>query len=262
MPSELGAPHPPCPSPRASRPIGALVGAAVVLALLPTAPGAADPASHAAVVRCGGIGVVAFADSPQKCPNGQIRLEPTAAGGSGPEGTPVRRRISHNGPPCPMIAKTPDGPVWSEVRACYKSYLATQPDGVAAEAQLAGAAMGQCDRETKRLADAKGDGDGLGSSVAERRQAIRVWAQWLVRSLNKAGDSMQVDIVRAGKSVTVARLNGPLELQQPDGTLSVATAGTVVSPGGQLYVRNGVSFTLGGTLVPAKATIERCVSLE
>ena len=71
-----------------------------------------------------------------------------------------------------------------------------------------------------------------------------------------------MDVVRTGKPVALTHLNGPLEQQLDNGTVTEALTGMVIVPGTQLYVRPGVSFQLGGITVPAQARRERCVRLD
>ena len=176
--------------------------------------------------------------------------------------TCVSSRLSRNGPPCPLPVRDPDGPAWNSLRICFSRFLETQPDRLASESQMAGAAMGECDAETLHLSNGKDHVNELGINPAERRQSIKLWAQWLVRSMGKAADSVTVETVRSGRPQAISRLTGPVDQQWPDGSVTEAVAGTVVPPGNQLYVRRGVSFWLGGTAVLAQPKQERCVKLE
>lgn len=217
------------------------------------------PAPKTQIFRCESGHSVTFSDAPQRCVGGQVSSNRPAAASSPPV---VVGRLSFVGAPCPLWVKDPEGPAWTSLQLCYSRYLDNQPSHVAAEAQLAGAAMGECDVDTEKLVNSSAHRAELGAGPDNRRQAIRLWAQWLVRSMDKAVDSVPVDVVRTGQAVTVARLNGPLEMQLPDGQVSEAFDGTVVQPGSQLHVRQGVSFLLGGVMVTAQSKQDRCVRVD
>jgi hypothetical protein len=218
-----------------------------------------DKPNPTTIYRCDTKGSSVFSDTPQRCADGQIAAAPVKAA----SGVVSVARINHAGPPCPLPAVDPEGPIWAGVRVCYTRYLRAQASEGADEAQLAGAAMGQCDIETRRLVNGRSYRDELGSNPPERRQATKRWAQWLVRSLGKAAGPIAVDVVKAGKPQAITRLSGPLEVQLlPDGEMAEALNGTVVEPGEQLFVRRGTSFMLGGTPVGAHLGKDRCVRLD
>lgn len=211
------------------------------------------------IYRCDTKGNSVYSDTPQRCADGQIAVAPVKAA----SGVVTVTRINHSGPPCPLPAVDPEGPIWAGLRVCYTRYLRAQKSEGTDEAQLAGAVMGQCDIETRRLVNGRSYRDELGLNPPERRQATKRWAQWLVRSLGKAADPIPVEVVKAGKPQTITRLSGPLEVQLlPDGDMAEALAGTVVEPGEQLFVRRGTSFMLGGTPVGAHPGKDRCVRLD
>lgn len=210
------------------------------------------------IYHCDTKGSSVYSDTPQRCADGQISQAPVKAA----SGVVSVARINRVGPPCPLPAVDPEGPIWAGLRVCYTRYLRTQKPEGADEAQLAGAVMGYCDLETRRLVNGRNYRDELGLNPPERRQAVRRWAQWLVRSLGRAANPVQVDVVVAGKPQTITRLSGPLEVQLEDGDLAEALGGTVVEPGEQLFVRRGTSFMLGGTPVGAHPSKDRCVRLD
>jgi len=251
-------------NPRHHQACASLLAAGLLgFALLAQAVAAPNDKPRAPVYRCEGGGTATFSDTPKRCPTGQGTSDQTAArSASGVDTSGPTSRISRSGPPCPLAARNPEGPAWAGLKQCYSRYLDTQPDRVAPEAQLAGAAMGECETDTTRLANGKDHVDELGITPLERRQAIRLWTQWLVRSLGKAIDSMPVDSVRAGRPAAISRLSGPLEQQWPDGSVTEATNGTLVPPGSQVYVRRGVSLFLGGSFVPAQTKQDRCVRVD
>ena len=215
-----------------------------------------DKQSPTTIYHCDVKGSAVFSDTPQRCADGQIAVAPVKAA----SGVVTVARIKHSGPPCPL---PPEGPIWTGLRACYTRFLRTQPNEGTDEAQLAGAVMGQCDIETRRLVNGRSYRDELGLNPPERRLATKRWAQWLVRSLGKAANTIHVDVVTAGKPQAITRLSGPLEVQLlPDGEMAEALAGTVVEPGEQLFVRRGTSFMLGATPVGAHPGKDRCVRLD
>lgn len=225
----------------------------------PKAP--ANPNEKAApttIYHCDVKGNSVYSDTPQRCADGQISAAPVKAA----SGVVTTTRIQRSGPPCPLPAVDPEGPIWTGLRVCYTRYLRAQKPEGADEAQMAGAVMGYCDLETRRLVNGRSYRDELGLNPPERRQTVKRWAQWLVRSLGRGADPIQVDVVTAGKALTVTRLTGPLEVQLLDGDLAEALAGTVVEPGEQLFVRKGTSFMLGGTPVGANPSRDRCVRLD
>lgn len=223
------------------------------------AAGANDKTAPTTIYHCDVKGNSVYSDTPQRCADGQIAVAPVRAA----SGVVTVARINHAGPPCPLPAVDPEGPIWTGLRACYTRYLRTQKNEGADEAQLAGAVMGQCDLETRRLVNGRSYRDELGFNPPERRQAAKRWAQWLVRSLGKSADPVPVDVVKAGKPQTITRLSGPLEVQLlPDGEMAEALGGTVVEPGEQLFVRRGTSFMLGSTPVGAHPSKDRCVRLD
>lgn len=241
-----------------------VVAQAVVLGLLlASAAWAAPPNPNeksppATIYHCDAKGNSVYSDTPQRCADGQISAAPVKAA----SGVVSVTRIQRAGPPCPLPAVDPEGPIWAGLRACYTRYLRTQkPDG-ADEAQLAGAVMGYCDLETRRLVNGRSYREELGLNPPERRVAVKRWAQWLVRSLGRAADPVQVDVVKAGKPQTITRLNGPLEVQLVSGDMAEALAGTVVEPGEQLFVRKGTSFMLGAAPVGINPHRDRCVRLD
>lgn len=236
-----------------------LLGLALVMLPLgvSAAPGDKPPATT--IYHCDVKGSSVFSDTPQRCADGQIAAAPAKAA----SGVVAVARINHAGPPCPLPAVDPEGPIWAGLRVCYTRFLRTQKSEGADEAQLAGAVMGQCDLETRRLVNGRAYREELGFNPPERRLATKRWAQWLVRSLGKAADPVHVDVVKAGKRQTITRLSGPLEVQLlPDGEMAEALNGTVVEPGEQLFVRRGTSFVLGGTPVGANPGKDRCVRLD
>jgi hypothetical protein len=217
-----------------------------------------EKAPPTTIYHCDVKGGSVYSDTPQRCADGQIAVAPVKAA----SGVVSVARINRAGPPCPLPAIDPEGPIWAGLRVCYARYLRTQKNEGADEAQLAGAVMGSCDLETRRLVNGRSYRDELGPNPPERRLAVKRWAQWLVRSLGKAANPVPVDVVKAGKSQAIARLNGPLEVQLDSGELAEALNGTVVEPGEQLFVRRGTSFMLGGTAVGANASKDRCVRLD
>jgi hypothetical protein len=222
------------------------------------APGPGDKPAPATIYRCNVKGNPVFSDTPQRCADGQVATAPAKAA----PGAVSEVRLNRTGPPCPLPTVDPEGPIWAGLRVCYTRYLRAQQDQGADEAQLAGAVMGQCDIETRRLSNALSYRDELGTNPPERRQAIKRWAQWLVRSLGKGTNPVQVDVVVAGKPLAISRLSGPLEVQLLNGELAEALGGTVVEPGEQLFVRHGTSLMLGGTAVGAHPSKDRCVQLN
>lgn len=223
----------------------------------PKAP-ASDKPTPTTIYHCDVKGNPVYSDTPQRCADGQISAAPVKAA----SGVVTYSRIQRGGPPCPLPAVDPEGPIWAGLRVCYTRYLRAQKPEGADEAQMAGAVMGYCDLETRRLVNARNYRDELGLNPPERRQAVKRWAQWLVRSLGRGADPIPVDVVTAGKPQTITRLTGPLEVQLLDGDLAEALAGTVVEPGEQLFVRKGTSFMLGGTPVGANPSRDRCVRLD
>ena len=154
----------------------------------PTKPGGVpgrDAPPPSTVYRCEGGGTATYSDTPQRCPTGQGVVARPRATASGPTVTGTAR-LSLPGPPCPLPVKDPEGAVWSPIRACYTRFVQNQPWPLVAEAQLAGAVMGHCDTETTKLAQVRELDDGLGETVADRRQSIKLWAQWLARSLGRS----------------------------------------------------------------------------
>jgi hypothetical protein len=235
------------------------LGLLVAGALLPRAAGAQDKPKARPVYRCENKGTATFSDSPQRCPEGQAVVhDPRPASGAAPTIT----KIDTTSLPCPEAVADPEGPAWASLQACYGKVLDGQAPQVAAEAQLAGVAMAQCDVETRQLANASTHVAELGAKPADRRLAIRRWAQWLVRRKGIALDSLQVDVVKIGKPALVSRLSGPTEMQTADGQVSEAVNGTRVQLGSQLHLRPGVSLLLGSVPVPARGRDSRCVRLD
>jgi hypothetical protein len=233
-----------------------LLAAGASAAPRPTNPN--EKAPPTTIYHCDVRGNSVYSDTPQRCADGQISAAPVKAA----SGVVSVARIQRGGPPCPLPTVEPEGPIWAGLRVCYGRYLRAQKPEGADEAQLAGAVMGYCDLETRRLVNGRSYREELGLNPPERRQAVKRWAQWLVRSLGRAADPVQVDVVKAGKPQTITRLNGPLEVQLAEGDMAEALAGTVVEPGEQLFVRKGTSFMLGGTAVGINPGKDRCVRLD
>lgn len=245
---------------------GAVVLVAALVALVLGGSGAgpaaaAEPGGSArpTVYRCAGGGTPRFSDSPRLCPDGQA---PVAERREAASAVVSSRRLNSSGPPCPLLPRAPEGPAWAPLRACYDRVLAGQPAGVAAESQLAGAVMATCAAETAALANARSHLDLIGRDAEERRQAIAQWARWLVRERGLAVDSVAVLPLRVGRVASIARLNGPLELQAFDGVVSEAFNGSPVPLGSQLHVRPGIGFQLGAQVVEAQTQQARCLLVE
>jgi hypothetical protein len=219
---------------------------------------AVNNAPPAVIYRCDDKAGATFSDTPRRCADGQTLAAPTRAASK-----PVTTvRLTGIGSPCPLTVDDPEGPVWTGLRACYTRYMAGQKNEGADESQLAGAAMGQCDVETRRLVNASSFKDELGVDLVGRRQSIHRWAQWLARDMGKVANTVPVDLLVAGKPVSILRLSGPTEQQLPDGSLSEVSVGSVISPHSQIFLRRGTSLTLGGATFAAGTTKDRCVRVE
>ena len=218
--------------------------------------------SSGTVFRCDKGGTTTYSDVEQNCAGGQVsRSAPKAA--SGPIVDPNVTRLTRPGPLCPLPVPDPEGALWNPVRACYQQALKGQPTLVAGEAQLAGALMGQCEAQTSAVAYGKADQALLGRTPEERRLSLRLWARWLVHESGKAIDSVPVQAIDSGgRTLVIARLSGPMELQHPDGSRVEALSGTPVHPGDQLFVRPGVSFQLSGQVIAPVYKHERCVRAD
>lgn len=243
---------------RVLRPLALGLGCVVLGAVAAPRPGPNDKAQPTTIYHCDAKGGAVYSDTPQRCADGQISAAPVKAA----SGVVSVTRIVRGGPPCPLSAVDPQGPIWAGLRTCYGRYLRAQKNEGADEVQLAGAVMGFCDLETRRLANGHSYRDELGINPPERRQAIKRWAQWLVRDMGKAANPIAVEVVSAGKPLAITRLSGPLEVQLEDGELTEALSGTVIEPGEQLFVRKGTSLMLGNSPIGAHPSQDRCVRLD